>query len=75
MRAFQYPGVYLLEVSLVARILSVSPKTIYAWIRDRQIEAIRLPGGGIRIPIQEVADILEVDPAELAEELGLKPLL
>lgn len=72
---YQSPGIYLLDVPFVARIFSVSPKTVYAWIRDGRIEAVRLPGGGLRVSVQKVADILKMDPAILVKALNLKPLL
>jgi excisionase family DNA binding protein len=39
----------LLTARAVAELLDCSPETILRWIRKDQLEAIRLPGGAIRI--------------------------
>lgn len=73
MQTIENLGPILLAVNTVANLLSVSPKTVYGWVRERQIKAIKLPGGGIRIPVEEVAEILGMNPVELARRLGLLP--
>lgn len=59
----------LLKVDEVAQILASSPKTVYGWIRDGKMPAVKLPGGGLRVKVAEVAKILEVKPADLTKEL------
>ena len=73
MQAIENLGPILLEVNTVAQVLNVSPKTVYGWVRGNQIGAVRLPGGGIRIPVEEVAEILGMNPVELARQLGRLP--
>jgi excisionase family DNA binding protein len=70
MLTFRYIGPALLEVGLVAELLSVSPNTVYAWARAGQIESVKLPSGGIRIPAKAVADILGITISELMEALN-----
>lgn len=64
-----WQGPSMLRVSLVATIFNVSPKTIYGWVRDARMEAVRLPGGGLRIPLSEVAAVLHMDPDDLASQI------
>lgn len=42
-----------------ADILGVTRKTIYNWINEGKIQAIQLPGRGIRIPQSEIDRILK----------------
>lgn len=38
-----------------ARLLGVNIATVRRWVRDGKIESVRLPGGQIRIPVDELA--------------------
>ena len=49
------------KVSEVAKILSMSRITIWLWIKEGKIKAIRTPGGTYLIPESEVNRILAVD--------------
>ena len=49
----------LLTVGEAAESLSISVKTIYAWIGQRRIDSVRVGGTAIRIPASEVARIVE----------------
>ncbi|MGH2844060.1 MAG: helix-turn-helix domain-containing protein [Solirubrobacteraceae bacterium] len=49
----------LLTARAVADRLDVCTETILRWIRDGRLPAIRLPGGAIRIPEQQLHDWLE----------------
>ena len=49
------PDPAFLEVKTVARFFSVSPNTVYSWIRQGKIDFITLPGGTRRVPLSEVA--------------------
>ncbi len=40
----------LLRADEVAKIFSVSIRTVYSWHQEGRIDAVKLPGGGIRIP-------------------------
>ncbi len=55
----------LLKIDMVARLLSVSPKTIYGWIKRGEIDAVLLPGGGKRIRKTTVEEILGMEEGEL----------
>lgn len=59
----------LLDVNTVAGLLTVSPKTVYGWIRAKKMAAVKLPGGGLRVKIDVVAEILEMKPEDLAEQI------
>lgn len=61
--------VLLLDVKTVAGLLAVSPKTIYGWIRDSKMPAVKLPGGGLRVKVEVVAKILEMKAADLAAQI------
>jgi excisionase family DNA binding protein len=57
-----------LSVAETARILDVVPATIYTWVRDGELPNLRF-GGRVRIPTAKLADLVGVDPAELAAQL------
>jgi len=57
-----------LSVAETARILDVTPATMYSWIRHNEIPSLRL-GGRVRIPTARLADLVGVDPADLANHL------
>jgi excisionase family DNA binding protein len=57
-----------LTVAETARILDVAPATMYAWIRHDEIPSLRL-GGRVRVPTARLADLVGVDPADLANHL------
>jgi excisionase family DNA binding protein len=38
------------RVSAVAELLDVSPRTVLRWVGAGELEAVRLPGGRLRIP-------------------------
>ncbi len=42
----------------VAKRLNVSRQTVARWVRNKEVKAIRLPSGMIRISSDEVARIL-----------------
>lgn len=50
--------VELLTVREVATLLRVDVSTVTRWVTDGVLAAIRLPGGGIRIPRSAVDAIL-----------------
>jgi len=41
-------------VKEVAEILKVSERTVQKWCRDGVLNAMKLPGGHYRIPVEEV---------------------
>jgi excisionase family DNA binding protein len=43
----------------VARLLDISPSTVYLWIEVGKIEATRLAGRTLRIPREEIERIRE----------------
>ncbi len=52
----------------VAKALGVSRKTVIRWVNADKLAHIKLPGGGIRIPLGAVEGLgVSVDPAEAAE--------
>ena len=59
----------LLDVKTVARLLTVSTKTVYGWIGRNKMAAVRLPGGGLRVKVEVVAEILEMKAEDLAEQI------
>lgn len=59
----------LLDVKTVAGLLTVSPKTVYGWIREKKMAAVKLPGGGLRVKIDVVAEILGMKAEDLAEQI------
>lgn len=42
-----------------ARLLGVSRRTIYNWIRDRRLQTIRTSGGSQRVLLQSVEEMRE----------------
>jgi putative resolvase len=42
-----------------ALLLNVSRQTLWAWIKDDKIKAVKLPSGRYRIPKSEVVKIVE----------------
>jgi putative resolvase len=44
----------LFQVSVVAKLLGVSPSTIRNWDREGKIESIRTLGGHRRFPMSEI---------------------
>jgi excisionase family DNA binding protein len=48
----------LLKPREVADLLRVDETTVLRWVKDREVEASRLPGGTYRIPRSEVERIL-----------------
>ena len=48
----------LLKVKEAALILNVDRRTIWKWIKEGRIKAIRLPSGSYRIPESEVIRII-----------------
>ncbi|MFN8381845.1 MAG: helix-turn-helix domain-containing protein [Anaerolineales bacterium] len=49
----------LLTVPQVAKWAKVSPKTIYRWIQDKQIRALRLGNRTYRIPEEDIVNLLK----------------
>jgi excisionase family DNA binding protein len=45
-----------LTVAAVAEDLGVSPRTILRWVNRGELEALRLPGGRLRIPQSAYTD-------------------
>jgi excisionase family DNA binding protein len=43
----------------VAKMLGVTPLTVWRWCKEGKIKAIRTAGGQYRIPAEEVKKILE----------------
>lgn len=58
-----------LSVAETAYILDVVSATIYAWVRDGELPNLRF-GGRVRIPTAKLADLVGVDPSELATQLA-----
>lgn len=48
-----------LKVQDVCEILNVSRWTVYRWIRQHKLRAIKLPGGTYRIPESEIDRLLK----------------
>jgi putative resolvase len=48
----------LLKVREAALILNVDRRTIWKWIKEGKIKAVRLPSGRYRIPESEVIRII-----------------
>ncbi len=51
-----------------ARLMKVTPATIYAWIDNGEFPHLRL-GGRIRIPTAKLADLLGITPQQVADGL------
>jgi excisionase family DNA binding protein len=57
-----------LTVHEAARIMKVTPATVYAWVRADEFPHVRL-GGRIRIPTAKVADLLGITSGEIVDGL------
>ena len=51
----------LLTIKQLAYRLQLHPATVYGLIRSSSIEASRLPGGGLRIEVEELERLLSQD--------------
>jgi excisionase family DNA binding protein len=49
-----------LTVAAVAEELGVSPRTVHRWIGAGELEALRLPGGRLRIPESALSAWIQV---------------
>lgn len=49
----------LLSPARVARMLDVSPRTIYYWIAIGKLEAVKLPGKTLRISQSAIDELME----------------
>jgi excisionase family DNA binding protein len=58
----------LLTAKDFAALCRVTPKTVYRWIRDRQVESIRTPGRGVRVHPAEARKRLHLDPVRHQED-------
>lgn len=52
----------LLTTAEVAEMLRVSQSTVQRWVQLGQLDAIRLPSGGIRIRREDVDKLLKREP-------------
>jgi excisionase family DNA binding protein len=43
----------------VGEMFEVNPYTVRAWIKDKKLRAIRLPGGEYRIPESAIRELAE----------------
>lgn len=57
----------------VADRLKVKSRTIYAWILSGKLDAIRTPGGQLRIPASEVKRLLSNGAVDAEETQGNTP--
>jgi excisionase family DNA binding protein len=55
-----------LRVAVVAETLDVSPRTVLRWVERGELEAVRLPGGRLRIS--------EVALAAFVANLAVRPI-
>lgn len=55
----ELPNKALLRPDEVAAYLQVSRRTVYLWIDLGKMEAVRLPGGGIRVKRETVIETLK----------------
>jgi excisionase family DNA binding protein len=56
---------YVVTVKDTAKIPGVSERTVYNWLYKGKIKACGLPGGGWRIPLHVVADLVGLTEQEL----------
>jgi excisionase family DNA binding protein len=59
-----------LTVAQVADELGFSSRTILRWIDGGQLEAVRLPGGRLRVPATALADMLAAGSTRARDEGG-----
>ena len=53
----------LLKIPEAAILLGISKSQMYLWIKQEKVEAIRLPTGRYRIPLEELERVLaEANP-------------
>jgi len=48
----------LLKVGEVLKVLRISRKTFYRWVKEGRIKVVRLPSGRYRVPKSEIERIL-----------------
>jgi excisionase family DNA binding protein len=49
----------LYKMKEAALLLNVSRQTLWAWIKEEKIKAVKLPSGQYRIPDSEIVKILQ----------------
>lgn len=63
-----------LTVAQVAEELGVSPRTVQRWVAHGDLEAVRLPGGRIRVPLPALQRMLlagsTLEPAPAPADTG-----
>jgi Helix-turn-helix domain len=57
----------LLDVSIIAHRLNVTPATVRGWIRANLLAAVRTPTGRYRVPACELARILATRKASISK--------
>jgi len=49
---------YVATIQDAAKIVGVSERTVYNWVYQKKIEAYELPGGGWRIPLRALSELV-----------------
>ena len=53
-----YRSKYVATIQDAAKIVGVSERTVYNWVYQQKIEAYELPGGGWRIPLRALSELV-----------------
>lgn len=67
----QYPGQVALDVDQAARVLNREPETVREWMRAGKLPGARKVVGRWMVPLPDLAEVLEPEPA--APALPLPP--
>lgn len=63
--ARQWPALW--KVKELARVLGMTPQTMYSWIAQGKVTHLRTPGGRLRIPADEVERLVSLVVGEIPD--------